>query len=149
MYIIQQFHNFGNLATLALCKACEKPSKSCPDPRHELTKGETHCYLSFDQPKESEPKEKPSSLLYRPIIKPQHLWLECYFFFVYSNKEKVTKKACPEQDRGEALHTFFLNDQKESVQRKSRRHRFIGQLLNHNIYGQIVTFSLSPATKKK
>jgi len=33
----------------------------------------------------------------------------------------------PEQDRGEALHTFFLNDQKESVQRKSRRHRFIGQ----------------------
>jgi len=33
----------------------------------------------------------------------------------------------PEQDRGEAFHTFFLNDQKESVQRKSRRHRFIGQ----------------------
>jgi len=33
----------------------------------------------------------------------------------------------PEQDRGEALHTFFLNDQKESVQRKSRRHRFIGR----------------------
>jgi len=34
-----------------------------------------------------------------------------------------------EQDRGETLHTFFLNDQKESVQRKSRRHRFIGQFL--------------------
>jgi len=33
------------------------------------------------------------------------------------------------------LHTFFLNDQKESVQRKSRRHRFIGQFLHHNIYG--------------
>jgi len=32
---------------------------------------------------------------------PQHLWLECYFFFVSSNKEKVTKKACPEQGRGE------------------------------------------------
>jgi len=40
-------------------------------------------------------REKPSALLYRPIIKPQHLWLECYFFFVYSNKEKVTKKKMP------------------------------------------------------
>jgi len=46
-------------------------------------------------------REKPSALLYRPIITPQHLWLECYFFFVYSNKEKVTKKACPEQGRWE------------------------------------------------
>jgi len=35
----------------------------------------------------------------------------------------------PEQGQGKALHTFFLNDQKESVQRKSRRHRFIGQFL--------------------
>jgi len=55
-------------------------------------------------------REKPSALLYRLIIKPQHLWLECYFFFVSSNKEKVTKKACPEQGRGEnaALCGFLL-----------------------------------------
>jgi len=44
--------------------------------------------------------------LLRQIIKPQHLWLDCYFFFVSSNKEKVTKKACPEQGQGE---TFLLS----------------------------------------
>jgi len=64
-------------------------------------------------------------------------------------RQEMQEAFRPEQDRGEALHTFFLNDQKESVQRKSRRHRFIGRLLNHNICGWIVTFSLSPATKKK
>jgi len=71
---------------------------------------------SSERPKESEPKacpeqsrrEKPSALLYRPIIKPQHLWLDCYFFFVSSNKEKVTKKACPKQGQGETL-SYFLS----------------------------------------
>jgi len=72
-------------------------------------------------------REKPSALLYQPIIKPQHLWLDCYFFFVSSNKEKVTKKACPEQGQGKTYLTFFLSDEKESKQRKNRRHRFIGQ----------------------
>jgi len=72
-------------------------------------------------------REKPSALLYRPIIKPQHLWLDCYFFFVSSNKEKVTKKACPERGQGKTYLTFFLSDEKESKQRKNRRHRFIGQ----------------------
>jgi len=60
---------------------------------------------------------------------PSHsLAVSGFFFFFFP---------CPslEQDRGETLHTFFLNDQKESVQRKSRRHRFIGQFLHHNIYG--------------
>jgi len=52
-------------------------------------------------------REKPSALLYRPIITPQHLWLDCYFFFVYSNKEKVTKKACPEQGRGKPILLSF------------------------------------------
>jgi len=61
----------------------------------ERPESKTSCSLSFERPKESEPKEKPSALLYRPIIKPQHLWLDCYFFFVSSNKEKVTKKKMP------------------------------------------------------
>jgi len=43
-------------------------------------------------------------------------------------RQEMQEAFRPEQDRGgEALHTFFLNDQKESVQRKSRRHRFIGR----------------------
>ena len=52
-------------------------------------------------------REKPSALLYRQITKPQHLWLDCYFFFVSSNKEKVTKKACPEQDQGKPFTLSF------------------------------------------
>jgi len=44
-------------------------------------------------------------------------------------RQEMQEAFRPEQDRGETLHTFFLNDQKESVQRKSRRHRFIGQFL--------------------
>jgi len=40
----------------------------------------------------------------------------------------ISKAFCFLQEKqGETIHTFFLNDQKESVQRKSRRHRFIGQ----------------------
>jgi len=42
-------------------------------------------------------------------------------------RQEMQEAFRPEQDRGGALHTFFLNDQKESVQRKSRRHRFIGR----------------------
>jgi len=42
-------------------------------------------------------------------------------------RQEMQEAFRPEQDRGKALHTFFLNDQKESVQRKSRRHRFIGR----------------------
>jgi hypothetical protein len=40
---------------------------------------------------------------------------------------------------------FLLNGQKKVNRKKSRRRCFIGQLLNHNIYGLDVTFSLSPA----
>jgi len=65
-------------------------------------------------------REKPSALLYRQITKPQHLWLDCYFFFVYSNKEKVTKKACPEQGRGKPIVTFLLSGQKKGNRKKTR-----------------------------
>jgi len=70
-------------------------------------KERTQCSLSFERPKESEPKEKPSALLYRPIITPQHLWLECYFFFVSSNKEKVTKKKMPPSAVFFYTHSLF------------------------------------------
>jgi len=70
-------------------------------------KERTKCSLSFDRPKESEPKEKPSALLYRPIITPQHLWLDCYFFFVSSNKEKVTKKKMPPSAVFFYTHSLF------------------------------------------
>jgi len=39
------------------------------------------------------------------------------------------------EKRGKPYLTFFLSDEKESKQRKNRRHRFIGQSLNHNICG--------------
>jgi len=52
-------------------------------------------------------REKPSALLYRLIIKPQHLWLECYFFFVSSNKEKVTKKKMPPSAVFFYTHSLF------------------------------------------
>jgi len=41
------------------------------NPSHFLSErpeSKTSCSLSFDRPKESEPKEKPSALLYRPIL---------------------------------------------------------------------------------
>ena len=52
-------------------------------------------------------REKPSALLYRPVITPQHLWLDCYFFFVSSNKEKVTKKKMPPSAVFFYTHSLF------------------------------------------
>jgi len=74
--------------TLSFSTMRKKVSKACPEHFTSFSTGSV------------EGKESPTPL-YRPIITPQHLWLECYFFFVSSNKEKVTKKACPEQGRGE------------------------------------------------
>ena len=78
----------GNPILLSFSAMRKKVSKACPEHFTSFSTGSV------------EGKESPTPL-YRPIITPQHLWLECYFFFVSSNKEKVTKKACLEQGRWE------------------------------------------------
>jgi len=76
-------------------------------------------------------------LLYRQIIKPQHLWLECYFFFVSSNKEKVTKKACPEQGRGKPILLSFSAMRKKvskACPERSRGKRIADTALSASYY---------------
>ena len=72
----------------------KKVSKACPEHFTSFSTGSV------------EGKESPTPL-YRPIITPQHLWLDCYFFFVSSNKEKVTKKKMPPSAVFFYTHSLF------------------------------------------
>ena len=97
----------GETFLLSFSTMRKKVSKACPEHFTSFSTGSV------------EGKESPTPL-YRPIITPQHLWLDCYFFFVSSNKEKVTKKACPEQGRGKPIVTFLLSGQKKGNRKKTR-----------------------------
>ena len=85
-------------------------------------------FLSERPERKCAKKESPTPL-YRPVITPQHLWLECYFFFVSSNKEKVTKTACPEQGQGE---TFLLSF--SAMRKKVSKERIADTALSANSY---------------
>jgi len=48
-------------------------------------------------------------------------------FLCLQQQRKSNQKTLPRAGSRGNLLTFFLNDEKESKQRKNRRHRFIGQ----------------------
>jgi len=84
----------GKPILLSFSTMRKKVSKACPEHFTSFSTGSV------------EGKESPTPL-YRQIIKPQHLWLDCYFFFVSSNKEKVTKKKMPPSAVFFYTHSFF------------------------------------------
>jgi len=76
-------------------------------------------------------------------------------------RQEMQEAFRPEQDRGEALHTFFLNDQKERKplvhfllngqkkvnRKKSRRRCFIGQFFFYTNSVNLNTLKITPPSR--
>jgi len=90
---------------LFLCLQQQRKSNQKSLPRARPGGSPSH-FLSERPERKCAKKESPTPL-YRQIITPQHLWLECYFFFVSSNKEKVTKKKMPPSAVFFYTHSLF------------------------------------------